>query len=346
MSTTTSLPARQDTPAASRAPRRGILHGVTWLVWRQHRAPIAAGALLLLAVAAVIAQQHSGMVTFIHAHDLAGCSVSDTSAHCVKAWPWIQQFSGLYETVFNHASDLASQVPLVIGVFFGAPLLARELESGTYRLAWTQSVTRLHWVLVKLSFPMALVALATSGLSLLWDWWWHAGGPLFNAVQWWDNVPFDLIGPAPVGLAVLALTIGTALGLLLRRTVTAMLCTFIVSGFLEFAVSEVRPHLLRTVMAVSKSPIVAPDTRADSWQTQSGFVTGSGSLLPQSTCTFQGEGAPTACFQQHDITGRFVRFHPVSQMWPLSWAEAGICLALAAALATWVVWRVARQPLI
>jgi len=41
-------------------------------------------------------------------------------------------------------------VPALIGVFWGAPLIARELETGTFRLAWTQSVTRTRWLAVKL----------------------------------------------------------------------------------------------------------------------------------------------------------------------------------------------------
>lgn len=345
MSATTSFPRRSDSSTSAESPRRGILHGIAWLVWRQHRLPIAAGAVLLLAVAFAVVQQHSGMVAFVHAHNLAGCTAAATSARCLNAGASIRQFSGLYESNFNHASTLAGEIPLVIGVFFGAPLLARELESGTYRLAWTQSVTRLRWILVKLGLPMALIVLGAGVLSVLWDWWWRSAGGLFNSVVWYDNAPFDLIGPAPVGIAVLALTIGTALGLLFRRTVTAMMCTFVIAGVMEFAVDRLRPHLLPTIVAVSNSPTLPPGTGPNAWITEQGFVTGSGSLLPQSTCSFQGETAPTACFRQHGITGMFSRFHPHSQIGSLNWAEAGVCLALAAALTAWIVWRIARRPL-
>ena len=47
-------------------------------------------------------------------------------------------------------------VPALIGMFWGAPLIAHELETGTFRLAWTQSVSRRRWLLVK----MGLVGLA------------------------------------------------------------------------------------------------------------------------------------------------------------------------------------------
>ncbi|MFF4689013.1 ABC transporter permease [Streptomyces sp. NPDC001307] len=346
MSTTTTAPSPKRTAAADGARQRGILHGVTWLVWRQHRIPIIAGVVLLVAVAAAVAEQHSGMVTFIRTNHLAGCTASDSPPHCAAVAAKIREFSGLYESNFNHASALAEQIPLVIGVFFGAPLLARELESGTYRLIWTQSVTRTRWVLAKLCFPMALIAVATATLGLLWDWWWRAEGSLFNTVLWQDGVPFDLIGAAPVALSLLALTVGAALGLLLRRTVTAMLGTFVTTGLLEFAISQLRPYLGPTSMAVSRNPLVAPETSASAWVTQSGYVTSSGASLPDSTCSFQGENAPTGCYQAHGITGQFVRFHPAGQMWSLNWAEAGVCLAAAAALAAWMVWRVSRRPLV
>jgi len=37
---------------------------------------------------------------------------------------------------------LVLAVPLLIGMFWGAPLISREFEAGTFRLAWTQGVTR------------------------------------------------------------------------------------------------------------------------------------------------------------------------------------------------------------
>ena len=41
-------------------------------------------------------------------------------------------------------------VPALIGAFVGAPVLARELESGTSRFAWTQGFGRWRWTLAKL----------------------------------------------------------------------------------------------------------------------------------------------------------------------------------------------------
>ena len=62
-------------------------------------------------------------------------------------------------------------VPGIIGIFWGAPLVARELETGTFRLAWTQSVTRTRWLAVKLAV-VGLASMAVAGLlSLMVTWW-------------------------------------------------------------------------------------------------------------------------------------------------------------------------------
>jgi hypothetical protein len=105
--------------------------------------------------------------------------------------------------------------------------------------------------------------------------------------------------------------VGAALGLLLRRTVTAMLGTFVTTGLLEYAISQLRPFLGPTSMAVSGNPLVTREVGASVWVTQSGYVTSSGASLPDNTCSFQGEKAPTGCYRGHYITGRFVRFHPL-----------------------------------
>ena len=61
--------------------------------------------------------------------------------------------------------------PALIGLFWGAPLIARELETGTYRLAWNQSVTRSRWTLAKLGIG-GLASVAVAGLlSLMITWW-------------------------------------------------------------------------------------------------------------------------------------------------------------------------------
>src|SRR6266511_2363899 len=104
-----------------------------WLTWRQHRAEILGGLVLLAAVGACVAED------------------CDTL---------LQQFAGRYVGLGDQLT-LLTVLPVLAGVFIGAPLLGRELEYGTWRLAWAQGVTRTQWLAVKLALLTAVVAVLT-----------------------------------------------------------------------------------------------------------------------------------------------------------------------------------------
>ena len=136
--------------------------------------------------------------------------------------------------------------PALVGLFFGAPLIARELETGTFRLVWTQSVTRRRWLAAKLGL-VGIVAMAIGGL-LTWmaDWW---ASPLDAVNQDRFGVAnFSLHGIAPIGYAAFAFALGVTAGVLLRRTVPAMAVTLAVFAAARLAVTYwVRPNFASPV---------------------------------------------------------------------------------------------------
>jgi hypothetical protein len=135
--------------------------------------------------------------------------------------------------------------PALIGMFWGAPLVAREFEDGTFRLAWTQSVTRTSWLAVKLAV-VGLAGMAAAGLLSLVVTWWSS--PLDRA-DLNQFATFDQRGIAPIGYTAFAFTLGVLAGALIRRTLPAMFVTlavFVVTRVAEF--TWVRPHLLRPVL--------------------------------------------------------------------------------------------------
>ena len=68
---------------------------------------------------------------------------------------------------------LLQVVPALIGAFVGAPVLAREFETGTFRYAWTQGFGRWRWTLAKL-VPLAVVVTAAAGaFSVLFSWYYQ-----------------------------------------------------------------------------------------------------------------------------------------------------------------------------
>jgi hypothetical protein len=139
--------------------------------------------------------------------------------------------------------------PAVVGAFWGAPLVARELEAGTHLLVWNQSVTRTRWLAVKLGITTLATALAVGALTLAVTWWSH---PIDGAVSSTrGNLPsritpvaFAMRGITPVAYAVFAVVLGVAVGLVIRRSVPAMAVTLAVFIAVQVAVPLwVRPHL-------------------------------------------------------------------------------------------------------
>jgi hypothetical protein len=133
--------------------------------------------------------------------------------------------------------------PLVLGVFWGAPLVARELEHGTFRSAWTQSVSRTRWLAAKLALG-ALVSMAVAGLLSLAVTWWSSPFDRLTLDRFAPDV-FSERGIVAIGYAAFAFTLGVAAGVVIRRTLPAMAITLV--GF--FAVRQafttwVRPILL------------------------------------------------------------------------------------------------------
>jgi hypothetical protein len=137
-------------------------------------------------------------------------------------------------------------IPCVIGLFWGAPLVAEELEAGTFRFAWTQNVTRARWLAVKLGV-IGLASAAVAGLLSLMATWWSS--PI-DRVHLSAFSSFDYRDVVPIGYAVFAFTLGVTAGIVIRRTLPAMTSTLVLFVFIRLAVTHwVRPHLVSPVTA-------------------------------------------------------------------------------------------------
>lgn len=214
---------------------------MTWLAWRQLRTSAIATFGALLALAVVLALTGPNLV---HLYDTT-----------VKPCPSIGDCSGAvaaFGKKYNFLQQLLTIVmqvtPALLGVFWGAPLIARELETGTYRLAWTQSVTRTRWLATKLALT-GLATAALAGLLSLAVTWWYA--PLDKAgTNRFDGSVFGERGITPIGYALFAFAVGALLGLIIRRTLPAMATTLVAFIAVRLVFSQlIRPHLLAPVRA-------------------------------------------------------------------------------------------------
>jgi hypothetical protein len=201
-----------------------------WLQSRTQTLSTLAGLAALTIVAAVtgirLSQLHHSLVASCAARD-CGLATGEFLAH----YSWLQNG-------FELTLRLA---PAIVGIFWGAPLLARELETGTYQLAWSQGVTRARWLTAKLLVAGASAVAAVGLLTLITTWWFRAvdkaGGNQYAL--------FDRRDLAPVAYAVFAFAVGAFLGTVIRRVLPTMAATLGVFAFTRVAVTAwVRPHLL------------------------------------------------------------------------------------------------------
>jgi hypothetical protein len=345
-----------------------------WLSWRQFRtqAIVAASALAAIAIALIV----TGVTLRGHYKDLGlpACHVHHDCAQLANAF--LDQLRsgtiGNYILVFYLGIVVLYLVPALIGLFWGAPLLAREFETGTLRLAWNQSVSRSRWLWVKVGL-VGLAATATAGLlSLLITWWaspidraFSYAGP--NAVIGLNRLDPALFGSrdlTPIGYAVFALALGIAAGLLIRRTVPAMAVTLAVFAGVQVAWANlIRPHLISP--AVTRIPLTGnfaeisveqPGLRMTvlgDWYRAGAWVLSNHSVTPQghvftgpatSACAGNSTQACQAWILSQHLT-QLVTFQPAGRFWAFQWLETGIFVALAAVLTAFCAWWLNRRRL-
>ena len=141
-----------------------------WLTWRQFRVQALTAATALAAVAILLGVTGPPMANRYAASGLAGCH-GDGCANLASAFLSQLQTGAVDHVVYPVGLLLILATPALIGLFWGAPLIAREFETGTYRLAWNQSVTRTRWLTVKLALTGLAAMAVTEALSLMHAWW-------------------------------------------------------------------------------------------------------------------------------------------------------------------------------
>jgi hypothetical protein len=341
-----------------------------WLTWRQFRAQAATAIAALAAFAILLVATGPHLASLYTSTGVAGCRRDCDHA----AGTFLGLLSGLYTVVFVLGVAAVVLAPAVIGIFWGAPLIAREFETGTFRLAWTQTITRARWLVSKLALPGLAAMAATEGLSLMYGWW---AAPIGQAARVTGNssfplgmgpfslLAFDAHGIAPVGYAAFAFVLGVTTGILIRRAIPAMAVTLAVFAAVQVVMPlGIRPHLFppdRTTIALGSN--WAGQTSIDlrhfafsvdytpslpgAWILSSGAVSAAGkpvSAIPAACVQGAANGSSDfpSCLTSHGIRIA-VTYQPTSRYWAIQWTETASYLALALALAGFCFWRIGRR---
>ena len=323
---------------------------MTWLVWRQHRQQALAAAIALVAVALFLVPTGRQLHAAFDDLGLEAClrgGQPELVAPEDGCGTLSERFSGRFQGLAL-ASLLLLFLPVLAGLFWGAPLVAREVEHGTHRLVWTQGVTRLRWATVKLVLVGGGVVLVAAAYALLVGWWI---APLNDATGYrFTWLFFDQQGPVLVGYALFAFALGVLAGTLTGKVLPAMAITL--GGFLATRVAValfLRPRFLppqrRAYPIVSGSP-AEPNQLAGDWVISRGVYSAQGvKLTPGSgSQVLCDQTAASRCVAEYGA-GAYNQdlFQPADRFWLFQGIETALFVALALVLVLVAVRLVRRR---
>jgi hypothetical protein len=317
---------------------------MTWVTWRQYRYQGALAAALLAALAAVL------LITGLHAawvwHSaLAGCAKDGSCGGLAGTL-------SLGSPAVTALVVATSAVPLLAGLFWGAPMVAHELETGTNQFAWTQSITRRRWLAVRTGWLLLAAAVLAGAVSALVTWW--SGPSSALTADAFQVNRFDITDIVPAAYAIFAMALGICAGTLLRRTLPALAVTLAgFAGLRAMTALWLRPHYMTPVTVYYK--LTAPFTPAGSYLGVSqGIVWPKGKPLaavpggyvfnnvPIPAVCQKFIQNPASCMTAHGYRG-YVTYQPASRFWAFQGIETGIFVVLAAALLGVTFWALKRR---
>ncbi len=342
-----------------------------WLTWRQFRASAVTTAAALAVLAAALVLTGPGLADR-YAAGIAECTLNDT---CPRFY---DLFFDDYQMTFTVLSLVLLALPALIGLFWGAPLITRELEAGTHLLVWNQGVTRVRWLAVKLAL-IGLVAVAVACVTGLLVTWWSR--PLDSSaipeLAQMSPLVFSARGIVPMGYAAFAFVLGVSAGMLVRRTLPAMALTLAVFVAVQLAMPMVvRPHLMTPVTTVHELSAEnlggisvrrgggevrvmlesAVPGQAGAWVLSSELLDPSGKVIasdgeevPTTVSGTSGPcapgGSPDGCPVEINAQGyrQQATYHPLDRFWAFQWIETGIYAALTIGLTWFSFWWIRRR---
>lgn len=304
---------------------------MTWLTWRQMRVEYIGFGVLLAILAALL------IGTGIEMRGFEGglaCLSVNSAPSCGGQGDFTRAFGTLIDL-----SGWLNVIPLLLGIFIGAPLVAREIERGTHRLVWTQSVSRRRWIVVKITGIVALAALVGGVVVALMTWWRQPWDLIQSS---FDGAGFDFEGLMPIAYSLFALSLGVLAGTLFRRTIPAMAATL--GGFLAVRLPIeflLRPHFMAPITVLNTGNGAPPGA----WILDAGLVDRHGNQVFDSQAfqlcgpsLVQGPKLADTCLARYGIHSSLV-YQPAARFWPFQFMEAGIYAVLSVLLLTLaVVW--------
>jgi hypothetical protein len=309
-----------------------------WQTWRQHRAAAGVAAIILAGLAGAIVAV--GVIARRRASALGLPDCLAKQGNCGSA---IDALHRDFHSIPPVTGALVA-IPLLAGMFWAAPLVSREYEAGTHRLAWTQSISPLRWITTKIVLILGALGIVTAALGALTAW---ALDPLDVAFGGrFNSTWYDIAGVVPVACMLFALALGVALSALIRRTIPAMALTLV-----GYAAARIPVHWVR---AQSTSVTDSAGNAIPTYHGNLGLVQ---HFCPNVDLTSRNPAHgelrlsetdltnATACLQRTknvDIVER-ISYQPASHFWYVQAVESLLFAGVAAALVTLAILAVTRR---
>jgi ABC-2 family transporter protein len=239
-----------------------------------------------------------------------------------------RNFNSTDWTIANTVLILMNFAPALIGAFTGAAVLARELETGTFRYAWTQGIGRVRWTIAKLVLLGVVVTALTWAISQVFSWFFTPILQQQDTLTLLSASVFVTHGIAFAAWCLLAFALGAFLGMLLRRVIGAMAATlgvYLGLGVLTWA-------YLRERYPVA---LITSNANLVGFQGEPGPLNAFPSTAP--------DNSPWVLSTWNVGHTQWWRYIPVSRFWPMQLIEGGWLLALSVILAAGTVWLVRRR---
>lgn len=325
-----------------------------WLVWRQHRKQLLAAliglAVLALALIPTGLSSHKAISAYSKCLDGLGTADFIPVSKGESCQGLADKFGATHET-WAYAGILLLALPLLVGLFWGAPLVAREVEQGTHRLVWTQGITRRRWALAKFGLVVPAVVVLSAVYAGLVTWWME---PLNSAVaDRLEFIFFDQQGVVPVAYTVFAVAVGVFAGTAVPRMLPAMATTLVAFLFARIVITVlVRPNIQATktataLVAGDDSQRILPNPAAGTWIKETSVHAADGRVLQSGGIAYcvprdDPDGGGACGGMGADAYNRWT-YQPGDRFWLFQWVESGIYAALSVALLYAALRRVRRS---
>ncbi|SCK16942.1 hypothetical protein [Streptomyces sp. WMMB 322] len=291
-------------PVARLRPR-----GTVWTVLRVHRVALWVWITFVVLVVAGAVWLHFEGLDIREAKRL--CTELKAEAFCTEGSAVVPGWD--HRSLMDLTAFLIAGVPFAVAAYAGGVYIGGDFEAGTVDLLWTQSVSPLRWLAVKLGLAALLIAAGTAAMALAFRLAWLSGEE--NLLDpWYASGMFNAMGPAVLAYALLALALGTLVALLTGRAMPALGAAFGLT------------LLVRLLGDIFRSELW-PKDRWD-WRGR----------MPDDAQEFRYEVPDARSTGADQATREIMQIHPASHFWPIQLVETLLLLGMAGLAVAVTFW--------